>query len=260
MIGNETRCQLAPGDQKSSDWATIISGQPRGNMKQAREEYENIINQMNSPAPDVFAHVWISDKLLSIWGDRGWMGAAGNQDDTPVYSPQDVIDIWQPKGIMVENNDEMWFNSQIENPKWRNGFSMTYATKMAHRVMTLFEQHMAEENYKYVIRWRYDIHLEKEKNKSVDWKEIEDTISDENTIIIPPGWDWGNYGCCDLFGIGSHRAMLLYSMWNEFFMGTIPLHANNEGSLRHYLEKICGLRLVEYPFGCLGIHRSETVH
>lgn len=258
MVSNEGKAKYF-SEEKTSDWATLISGQPRANMKKAKEEYDNIVNQMDGPTPDIFSHVWTSDKLLSIWGSDGWLGAAGKQERTEIWTPDDVVNIWKPKGMMVENNDEMWFNSQIENQNWRNGFSMTYGTKMAHRVKTLFEQHVSKENYKYVIRWRYDIHLGVEDNKSVDWKEIEDIISDNNTVIVPPGWDWGKYACCDLFAIGSSRSMLMYSMWNDFFLSTIPLHSNNEGSLRHYLEKICELRVIEYPFTCLGIHRSETV-
>lgn len=258
MFVNEHRAAFRT-KEKTSDWATIISGQPRGNMVQAKKEYDNIISQMDESAPDVFAHTWTSDKLLSIWGDKGWLGAAGKNEETKIFTPEDVINIWNPAGILVDNNDEMSFNDEIENQKWKNGFSMTYGTKMAHRVKTLFEQHVVEDKYKYVIRWRYDIHLGVDDNKEVDWDLIKEKISDDNTVVVPPGWNWGNYGCCDLFAIGSYRSMLLYTMWNDFFMGTIPLHANNEGSLKHYLEKICGLNLVEYPFTCLGIHRSENV-
>jgi len=256
MISNEKDI-IVRKETKGSKWATIVSGQPRGNLPKAKEEYDNFISGIGE-TPDIFCHLWNSEDMLSIWGNGGWLSAARKNDRTPIYSLEDVIKVWDPNAYLEENYKSDEF-SIIKDPKFQSGFSMTYGTKMAHRIKSFYEEIVnPEDYYDYVIRWRYDNHLGIEDNKNIDWKHIIEQIDDENVIIVPPGWDWGNYGCCDLFAVGSAKAMRIYSMVNDYFLTLKPLHPNNEGVLKHFLEKTFKLDIKEYPWTCVGIHRSET--
>ena len=86
-------------------WATIISGQPRAKLKESKEEYDVFVSGLESK-PDIFGHIWESEKLLSSWGPRGWLGAAGKEGTTVTFSSDETLDVWKPNKCIVENYDD----------------------------------------------------------------------------------------------------------------------------------------------------------
>jgi hypothetical protein len=96
--------------------------------------------------------------------------------------------------------------------------------------------------------------IEQNDNK-IDWEYIKSELSDCKTIFVSPGWNWGSYGCCDLFLVGTRESMQIYSRFHDKFEDLRPNSTRNEDALRYYLEKICGLRVINYYFGDVGIYR-----
>ena len=100
-----------------------------------------------------------------------------------------------------------------------------------------------------------DLKFIEEVDSKIDWQYIVNEISDDKTIFVSPGWNWGSYGCCDLFLIGSRKSMEIYSKYHEKFGELSTFYSANEGVLRHYLEKTFNFRVLNYYFGDVGIYR-----
>jgi hypothetical protein len=283
---------------KNEKWATIISGQPRADLIKAKNDYQNFIQDIEID-PDVFSHMMISNDILSGWGNGGWNKITSGQS-TELRSTDEALSIWNPKKFLIEDYNNFEFKKRENN--LASGLSMTYGIKKSFELLSEYE---SENNFKYdyVIRWRYDLHLNSSKNletrksnhrflkdsdplfaklkepfrsnscdfwgsdclpqmqfieqvdDEIDWDYIKYELSDKKTIFLSPGWNWGDYGCCDLFLIGTRESMELYSKYHDEFEELRPKYTRNEGVLRHYLEKSCNFRVLNYYFGDVGIHR-----
>jgi hypothetical protein len=267
---------------KNEKWATIISGQPRADIIKAKSEYQEFIKDIGVN-PDVFSHMMISDEVLSFWGRGGWSGKS-----PIIHQPDDILKIWNPKKHFIDNYD----NFDFKNQNYSAGLSMTYGIKKSFELLKQYEDenHI---KYDYVIKWRYDLNYfpvhERRKDiplfgklkspwknqscyfwgeggvpekkfieeidMSIDWNWIKKEISDDNTVVLSPGWGFGGYGYCDMFLIGTRNSMEKYSNYHDKFLEIRKNIDSHEGILQYYLENVMKMRVSLYYFGDIGIHR-----
>lgn len=281
----------------NKDWAVIVSGQPRGGIHESHDDFKDFTKYFDGV--DAFCHFMNSSEFLSgMWRSQ----------NSNLQSVEDTCKLWNPKKNKVENYQDLNFKD-ISDFRASGGMSMTYGIKSAFDLLKEYENETGV-NYKYVIRWRYDLLLhcsddiEKRNSQSnnrytdstiplfgrfkepylnqscdfwdnknnhkpdnslldsldkkIDWEWIKGMLDEGNTIFVSPGWNWGHTkACCDLFLIGSRDAMEKYSQYHHKFMELIarPDCNSNEAILGIYLKDICGIRVLNYYFGDIGIYR-----
>lgn len=234
-------------------WATIISGQPRAKLKESKEEYDVFVSGLESK-PDIFGHIWESEKLLSSWGPRGWLGAAGKEGTTVTFSSDETLGVWKPNKCIVENYDEHSFKDLPSDKNIQSGTSMWYGIRTAFKAMESFEDEISEK-YEFVMRYRYDLEFAPHnQHLQPDWTTVEQMLRDDpNLIIGDSGNCYGGFG--DVIGLGSRSAMEKYSKFYKHWSDIRVRMKNNEAATEYYLKEVCGLN-PQSPWNLgIGMHR-----
>jgi hypothetical protein len=173
----------------NKEWATILSGQPRADMESAKNDYNEFISDLGE-IPDNFCHIMTSSELLSTWGNGGWNG-----NQTKVRSIQDVKDIWSPLSYKTDIFENLHFNNDYIG--LAGGLSMTYGIKKTFEIMEEYEK-INNLNYKYVIKYRYDLNLFTSKDffkRKQSNKNLNENIPLFGKLIEP-----NRYQPCDFWG------------------------------------------------------------
>ena len=196
----------------------LLSGQIRDAEKWFPSIKKNLIDVYDA---DVFISTWIPD--LSI------------ETNTSI---EKLVELYKPIGLEIENFEETKYDltriiesvNFIYPPETKplNVLSMYYKIMKANNLKKLHEINY-NFNYDVVIRSRMDLHFV---------HECSYLIPNEETILIPKGWDWRN-GLNDLFAIGGTDAMNYYSdlflNFEKIISETGWLHP--ESLLKHHLQK-----------------------
>jgi len=240
-------------NKKTSNWATIISGQPRAKLIEPKEEYDVFVSGLEN-TPDIFGHMWECEKLLSCWGDRGWLGAARKQGETKVFSTENILNLWDLHACLVENYDDLPFKKLPNEQQIQQGKSQWYGIRTAYQIMEDFENSISEK-YDFVMRYRYDLEFAPHnQHKQPNWKLIEKMLTDDPDLIIgDSGNSYDGFG--DVIAMGTRDAMMKYSKFGEQFLDIRPNYSNNESATEYYLKEVCGLN-PQSPWNLqIGIHR-----
>lgn len=280
-----------------TEWAIIVSGQPRGDIYSSHDDFKELVKYFDKV--DVFLYCMNSQKFLSgMWRTQ----------NSPVWPVDLAIKLWNPTKYGVDNFEDLDFKN-IDDFRAQGGMSMTYGIKRGFSILKSHEETL-NHNYKYIIRWRYDLllHCSDDRNKrnllsnnryldetiplfgrfkepfesksiafweennnhkpdnsqlhsideKIDWEYLKSKMDEGNTIFVMPGWNWNSdKGCCDLFLVGSRDAMEKYSLYHDKFMDLYsrPDCHSNEDILGIYLKDVCGIRVLNYYFGDIGMYR-----
>tara|TARA_R110000851_G_scaffold54685_1_gene128813 strand:- start:455 stop:1192 length:738 start_codon:yes stop_codon:yes gene_type:complete len=240
-------------NEKTSNWATIISGQPRAKLVEPKEEYEAFVSGLENK-PDIFSHIWDCGRLLSSWGPRGWLGAAGKEGTTVTFSSKEALDVWKPHAYVMEDYDNLPFKDLTTDYNIQQGCSQWYGINTAYSAMESFEN-VVSEKYDFVMRYRYDLEFAPHnQHNQRDWKLIEEMLTDDpNLIIGDSGSSYEGFG--DLIAFGSRNAMVKYSEFYKHWENIRPGHGNNEMATEYYLKEMCGLNLIAPWAMDIGMHR-----
>jgi len=240
-------------NEKASRWATIISGQPRAKLEEPKEEYEVFVSGLDK-VPDMFGHMWECGELLSGWGERGWLGAAGKMGTTKVFHSKRSLEVWDLHAFLVEDYDNLSFQYLPKSNNIQQGTSQWYGINKAFQVMEWFEENVSKE-YDFVMRYRYDLEFAPHnQHNQPNWKLIEEMLTEDKKLIIgDAATSYNGFG--DMVAMGSREAMKRYSNFCNYFVDIRPNHPNNEEATEYYLKTICGLNL-KSPWNLdIGIHR-----
>jgi len=236
------------------EFAICFSGQPRCIIP-AHEDFKLLFEGLEY---DVFAHIWNSDELLSSWGhNMGW-----ENKKTNVHTPQEFLELYNPKNYIVENYKETeFFKNTVNSPGYRNpvnkvwsSYSQFYSIKKSFESKKEYEEQNNIE-YKYTIKYRMDHDVDFEYSKlntpdliSKSWEYIKRRLDENpNLIITNPGYDWpdGN-GVSNLLAIGNTKAMQEYSKVYDYYPSIIrecKYPEYDEANLKYYLENICKIKV-----------------
>lgn len=130
----------------NNEWAVIVSGQPRGGIYESYDDYKDMTKYFNNI--DTFCHFMKSENFLTgFW----------HTQNAQIWPIDLTLKLWNPKDSKIERYEDFDFKN-ISNFRASGGMSMTYGIKKAFELLKDYESKM-NFNYKYVMKWRYDLLL-----------------------------------------------------------------------------------------------------
>lgn len=228
--------------------ALCFSGQARTFKRCFENLRKNILSKYEC---DIFIHTWLYDGynpgVPGYWCKeyKPEQYDLGLKEDRIING--DIFKMYQPKKIIIESPDRNFFEKQIKNNGFDQGFfnslMMYYGIYKSNELKKEYEQ---ERGFKYdcVLRCRFDTQFEQFHIMKKHLKN--------NTIILPPNENVGqtfydsmkislrkegiSFMNNDQFAYGSSEAMDFYSKsYNEYFDETKNYPNHPEGLLSHHL-------------------------
>lgn len=170
--------------------AVCLSGVPRNWEQTLRHLKKYIVDPLNA---DTFVHIWDLPDAQEKYGH--------------IECYDMTREILDPTVMLIENEDV------VKDWPWL-GLRMFYKTWRADQLRRNFEECHGFK-YDVVIKTREDLEFFRE----IDEMELQ--LLDDNTIIIPEGFDY--YGIGDQFAIGTSETMTKYATmftgmpkWGQF--------------------------------------------
>lgn len=183
--------------------AILLSGQARSYDKTNQSIFENLLQNVDY---DFFIHTWIK---------RGFGNAFSNGYSEEEISIDDIVKIYDPKSILVEDQDEIKdnINTLVYNrsPHGTNSVNPICQAYSMNRAQILLNKYSIDVGILYdaVVRLRFDMSI----SSKIDFKKIIYKYSKTNSILVPCDFWHGSetYKINDKFAIGSFRNMNIYT-------------------------------------------------
>jgi hypothetical protein len=200
--------------------AVILSGQVRTYKETYNSLFSNILHNREC---DFFIHTWdTTGKVIKVHNDY---------DFSTKINEQEIIDIYKPKKLAIENALEFQSKINIDRFRPKTPFGGTKTESIVsqwyslNKALSLLNDYIGETGTKYdiVIRARFDSMY----NNQVDLtNQIE-----SGSVCIPVQPHYGlidGYASNDTFGAGHLKEMRIYcSLYNNFdwlMENNIPFH------------------------------------